>query len=240
MALKDGATLLVASGGDGTFNEVMNAVAGTGVPMCLLPMGTTNVLAKELGIPENVPGAVQRILNGRAHELFTGRLTFGSGQVRKFFLMAGIGFDADAVYRVNKKMKKYSGKAAYISSGLRNLLKWKPEPVTVLVDGRQYSASSLIVCNGAKYGGEIKAAPEAGLHEPFLYALVMTGFKRRDVMRYALGIILGRQMKTKGLVYLKCNLVEVLADRHLQADGDYIGHTPVIIDIAPETVKLIY
>ncbi|MDA8169448.1 MAG: diacylglycerol kinase family protein, partial [Nitrospiraceae bacterium] len=122
-----GASVVIAAGGDGTFNEVMNGLAGGEVPMAILPTGTTNVLAKELGIPEDVNGAVDCILSCRPKEIFLAKLAFPDGVERKFFLMAGVGFDAEAVYMVNRRLKKYSGKGGYFASGLKVLAGWKPE-----------------------------------------------------------------------------------------------------------------
>jgi len=246
-ALREGASLIIAGGGDGTYNECMNALAGTQIPMGILPMGTTNVLAKELGIPENVQGAVKRLLDSKPREVYPGRLRFESGPAfqdeiseRRFFLMAGVGFDADAVYRVNKKLKLYSGKTAYIWSGIKHLMDWQPDPIAVNVDGRDFSASSLIVCKGARYGGHIKAAPHAKITEPWLHALIMHGRKKIHPVKYAAGMLTGTLVKFRDVDYVKCKSVRVGGIRHVQADGDYIGKSPVTIDISPETVKLLF
>jgi YegS/Rv2252/BmrU family lipid kinase len=239
-AVSDGASMVIAAGGDGTFNEVMNALAGGDVPMGLLPAGTTNVLAKELRLPENVKGAIKRILSGAVHDVHVGRLVFPGGVERKFFLMASAGFDAWAVYCVDSKFKQHSGKMAYIMSGLKNLFSWNPGLLTVRADGEEHRASGVIVCKAASYGGYIKAAPDARLSEPHLYAVIMKGFGKRDVLRYAAGIILRRHTRFRDIVYRKCSAVEVLGKTHLQADGDYMGLAPVKIDVAPERLKLVY
>ncbi|MDA8168868.1 MAG: hypothetical protein M0Z59_04105, partial [Nitrospiraceae bacterium] len=153
--------------------------------------------------------------------------------------MAGVGFDAEAVYMVNRRLKKYSGKGGYFASGLKVLAGWKPETLPVLVDGRQYRATSLIVCNGAKYGGHVKAAPDANLFEPGLYAILMTGSKRRDILRYALGILTGGHTKLGDVKYLRCMKVEINGTARIQADGDYIGTAPVAILAAGERLKLV-
>jgi diacylglycerol kinase (ATP) len=246
IALREGASLVIAAGGDGTYNECMNTLAGTEVPMGILPMGTTNVLAKELGIPENLKGAIVKILNSSPRQVYPGRLRFGpednpdKSATRRFFLMAGVGFDADAVYNVNKKMKVYSGKAAYLWSGVKRLINWRPEPIPVIVDGKEFRASSLIVCKGAKYGGHLKAAPHACVTDPWLYALLMTGFGRGHVLKYTGGLLTGTHMKFKDVHYLKCNSIRVEGQSHVQADGDYIGKAPLTIDVSPETVKVFF
>ena len=208
--------------------------------MAILPLGTTNVLAKELKIPEDVNRAVARIINGRARRLYVGNLTFPYGDSKKFFLMAGVGFDAEAVYNVNRKLKSMGGKAGYLAGGLRVLLDWAPGPKRALIDRRPFEFSSLIVCKGARYGGYPKAAPDASLENPGLYAVVMRGGKRRDVLRYTFGILTGRHTAFSDVAYLKCGRVEVLDAAHIQADGDYIGKTPVAIETARETLLFVY
>lgn len=243
-AALEGASLVIAAGGDGTFNEVMNGLISASrgdTPMAILPTGTTNVLAKELGIPEDIKGATGRVLSGGPREVFLGRVTFADGgQRRLFFQMAGVGFDAEAVLHVNKALKRYWGKGAYILSGLALALRWRPVPIAVRVDGALYTASSLIVCNGAKYGGHMKAAPGASLFAPRLYAVLMRGLKKRDVPRYALGVLTGRHTGFGDVSVVECRKeVEVMGRAHLQTDGDYAGTSPAIIDIAPERLKII-
>ena len=239
-AALEGASLVVAAGGDGTFNEVMNGLAGGAVPMALLPLGTTNVLAKELKVPEDPRGAVRKILEGRAREIYLGNMSFLDGCQRKFFLMAGMGFDAEAVYRVNRKLKKLYGKAGYLTSGLKLLKVWAPQTKHSLIDGRQYPFSSLVVCKGARYGGYPKMAPDAGMEDGSFYAVVMSGSKRLDVLRYAFGVITGRHLAYKDVAYVRCLRVQVQDTARIQADGDYIGESPVLIEIAREKLKMIY
>ncbi len=248
-AVNDGASLVVAAGGDGTFNEVingllgnevMNGPAGGAVPMAVLPSGTTNVLAKELKIPKDARGAVKRILEGHIREVHVGSMAFPDGCRRKFFLMAGIGFDAEAVYHVSGKIKKKYGKAGYLAGGLYKLKHWSPEPKRALIDGKQYLFSSLVICKGARYGGYPKMAPDASIMDAALYAVVMSGRKRTDVFRYAFGIITGLHTRYKDVAYIKCRDVQVLDAARIQADGDYIGNSPVLIETAKEKLKMIF
>ncbi len=234
-----GAGLVVAAGGDGTFNEVMNGLAGGDVPMAIIPAGTTNVLAKEMKIPEDVKGAVGRIIAGRPRRLYVGGMAFPNGVTRKFFLMAGVGFDAEAVYNVSRKLKSFTGKAGYLAGGLRVLLDWDPAPKKAFIDGRPFEFSSLIVCKGARYGGYPRAAPDASLENPDLYAVVMRGRKRQDVLRYAFGIVTGRHTAFRDVAYLRCGRVDVRDVAHIQADGDYIGKSPVTIETSRETLMFV-
>lgn len=242
-ASADGVSLIIAAGGDGTFNEVANGLAYTDTKMAILPMGTTNVLAKELDIPENVEGAVKQILNGNIHAVSLGKIIAvhqGIPVTRFFFLMAGLGFDGAAIYNLNEKLKKYSGKTAYIIGGLKTLMNYSPELLTLKIDGKDYKGYSAIIGNASKYGGHLKATPDANLLEPGLYVCIMHGRKRLDVLKYAAGIITGTHLKFKDITYLRADTIEVKGKSPVQIDGDYIGYSPAIITVASEALKLIY
>lgn len=242
-ASADGVSLIIAAGGDGTFNEVANGLVYSDTQMAILPMGTTNVLAKELDIPENVAGAVNRILKGKVHKVSLGKinLTHNSSLVtRYFFLMAGLGFDGAAIYNVNAQFKKYSGKTAYIIGGLKTLINYSPELLTLNINGKSYKGYAAIIGKASKYGGHLKATPDANLLDPALYACLMHGKKRLDVLKYAAGIITGTHLKFKDLTYLKADTIEIKGKSPIQIDGDYIGNTPAIITVASEALNLIY
>ena len=230
--------LIIAAGGDGTYNEVINGIAGTDIPMAILPLGTTNVLAKELNISEDVDKAVDIALSGNSHKVCLGRITLSI--TRYFLLMAGIGYDGETVYRVNTKIKKYSGKGAYMWSGIKTLLSWNPDKLTFNIDGKVFEGYSAIICNASKYAGNFTAAPDAQLKEPSLYAFIMQGKRRSDMVRYVSGIIAKRHLKFSDITYLQAKNIEIKGNAHIQIDGDYLGKTPARIEIVPNALRLVY
>lgn len=247
--------LIIAAGGDGTYNEVVNGIAGSDAAMAIIPLGTTNVLAKELGIPEDIHGAVDTALSNRNHSVALGRITMISNTgadagpekglqpsmiSRYFVLMAGIGFDGEVVYRVKTGLKKYSGKGAYVWSGLDTLLKWKPEKLSVGMNNRSIEGYSAIIFNASKYAGHFIAAPDAVINEPYLYAFVMKGRKRADIVRYFVGIARNNHLRSDDIIYEKTDRIEISGNAHIQIDGDYAGKTPAKIETAPGALKLIY
>ncbi len=242
-ASERGASLIIAAGGDGTFNEVINGTARTDSVMAILPMGTTNVLAKELGIPEDVETAVELALSGEAHLVSLGSLTITLRQtiVTRFFcLMAGIGFDGEAVYSANLSLKKYSGKGAYVLSGIRTLVRYAPDEMTFIVDGRRYTGYSAIIGKASKYAGHFRITPDASLVNPDLYVFIMHGRRPADMLRYALGMLRGRHLAFKDVTYLRAHSVRVEGNARIQTDGDYIGTAPAEIGVVPEALKLVY
>lgn len=228
---------IIAAGGDGTCNEVINGIAGSTMPMAVLPMGTTNVLARELGVPMNLKDAVDRALTGNSHITSLGMIAF-NGQTRYFSLMAGIGYDAEAVYGAGKS--PVSGKASYVISGMKKLLFWSPGELNVKVDGGLYKAYSLIACNASKYAGDFRIALDADISEPLLHVFLMHGKRRLDILRYAGGIMTGRHLRLKDITYLPAARIEVAGTARMQIDGDYMGMTPAVIGTVPHCIRLVY
>ena len=242
-AIKDPPPLIIAAGGDGTFNEVVNGLAGSEVPMAILPFGTTNVLAKELGVPETVEGALEVALNRKPKTVSLGKISItlhSSLIIRYFLLMAGIGFDGEAVFRINETLKKFSGKGAYIFSGLKTLSTFRPDELIFTIDGKTYSGYSAVIGNAAKYGGHFKITPDASIIDPSLYVCLFKGKKRLDIVRYVGGVVMGSHLKFKDIEYIKATTVEVKGEAHIQVDGDYFGKTPVKVEAVPDIVKLVF
>ena len=249
--------LVIAAGGDGTYNEVINGIACTNIPMAILPLGTTNVLAKELNIPEDVEKAVDIAIRGRTQKVCLGRITLipevrslkppensntrhSSLVTRYFLLMAGIGYDGETVYGIKKGLKRYSGKGAYILSGLKTLLRWAPDKLTFTMDGKSCEGYSAIICKTSKYAGNFRIAPDADINKNSLYAFIMHSRNRLDILRYISGILTKKHLKFKDITYQQAENIEVKGNAHIQIDGDYFGMTPARIEIVPDALRLVY
>ncbi len=241
-AVKKSPFLIIAAGGDGTFNEVINGIVGSDVPMAILPLGITNVLAKELGIHENVEDALEIALSSIPKTVSLGKIVqdpeFGSG--RYFCLMAGIGFDGEVVYGLNEAFKKLSGKGAHIYSALKTLSGFCPGELIFNIDGENYSGYTAVIGKSAKYGGNYKITPDAKLTDPFLYACIFKGKKRLDILRYIFGITAGRHLRFRDVRYTKATSVEVQGDTYIQIDGDYFGKAPATVNVVPNIVRMVF
>jgi diacylglycerol kinase (ATP) len=242
-SIKESPFLIIAAGGDGTFNEVVNGIAGTEIPMAILPIGTTNVLAKELGVPENVEGAMEVAVSCIPKTVSLGKIdiTRNSSLISRYFLlMAGIGFDGEAVFRINETLKKMSGKGAYILSGFKTLSVFSPRELILDMDGRIYTGYSAIIGKAAKYGGNLKITPDARLTDPFFYVCLLKGKGRLDILRYVSGIIIGRHLRFKDVEYVKAKNIDVKGEAHIQIDGEYFGRSPAKIEVVPDVVRMIF
>lgn len=225
-----------AAGGDGTYNEVVNGLAFSEIPMAVLPMGTTSVLAKELKIPHNIEKAVEISLRGEAHKIHLGRIK-NIQKERLFILMAGIGFDGIAVYNV--KLKKHLKKIAYILSGIKTFLKYVPAELEIF-NSIQKKANNIVVCKSSCYGGSFKIAPDASLKDPFFYVIGSKTECKIPLALQILGVVFGFHLKLKNIDYFKAEALKIYGDAHVQIDGDYFGKTPVDIEIVKNSLNLIF
>ena len=242
-AVKESPSLIIAAGGDGTFNEIVNGIAGSEIPMAILPLGTTNVLAKELGLPETVDGAMEVAVRGTPKTVSIGKISItrhSSLVTRYFLLMAGIGFDGEAVFRINETLKKISGKGAYIFSGFKTLSVFNPDKLILDMDGKTYTGYSVIISKVAKYGGNFKITPDARLTDPFFYVCLFKGKRRLDILRYVTGIVAGKHLGFRDVEYVRAKNINVEGDAHIQIDGDYFGRSPARIEVVPDTVRLVF
>lgn len=238
-ALEKTPGMIIAAGGDGTINEIMNGMAGSDIPLAILPLGTTNVLARELDIPPDVHGALQRALTGDPKSVSLGRIE-GAEFSRYFCLMAGVGFDGRAVHGVNASLKKLSGKAAYILSGVKNFFLYSPDDIPLSIGGSRYQCSTAVIGKSRKYGGNFEVTPDATLLEPALYACLFQGTTRADLLRYVFGVVRGRHLSYRDVVYLKSEYIEIYGDAHIQVDGDYLGVAPARISVVKDVMKIIW
>ncbi len=218
---------VVACGGDGTVNEVINGLEPGKATLAVLPMGTANVLARELKIVSR-EDAVARIVRGETRPLTIGLLEAGEVR-RRFLLMAGIGLDGHIVQGVREREKRIMGKAAYLLSAARLLRNWERERLEVDADGRRIDCHSVVVCNVARYGGGFVMAPGADIFNPSLRVVCMLGDSRSANLRLAWAVISGRVSGNRDVVFIDADEVAVSGKKAVQVDGDYCCHAPVRI-----------
>jgi len=231
--------VVVAAGGDGTINEVANGLAnapGQVPPLAIIPLGTANVLAQEIGLRGN-PRAVARAIAGGA------RMTVHLGEAngRYFVMMAGVGFDAHVVANVDLALKRRTGKIAYVVETLVQGLRYGFPPCRVTIDGQAHDACSVVVCNGRHYGGPFVAAPKASLAEPAFEVCLLKKGGYRHVIRYGAALVMGRLSTLPDVQILTGRTLKIEGEAGLpvQGDGDIIATLPVDIRVAERTLELV-
>jgi YegS/Rv2252/BmrU family lipid kinase len=238
-SVRKGPRIIIAAGGDGTINEVVNGMVGSGIPLAVLPFGTTNVLAKELGIPDDLHAALEVAVEREPKPVCLGRIESAAFS-RYFCLMAGIGVDGRAVHDTNASLKKLSGKAAYIFSGVKSLFTNSHEDIRLKINGREYVCGTAIVGKSSRYGGNFRVTPDASLLYPVLYTCIFKGRGRIDLLRYVFGVLTGRHLTYRDVVYLRSTNVEIYGHAHIQIDGDYLGVPPARISVVTDVLKIIW
>ncbi|GAB6900142.1 diacylglycerol/lipid kinase family protein [Kineosporia succinea] len=230
-AVADGASVVIAFGGDGTTRVVAGALAGTGVPMGLLPAGTGNLLARNLGIPPNrLESSLHIALTGRNRTIDVGHVELAEAQgtpprLESFLVMSGLGFDAEVMATTAPELKKKIGWAAYVVAGFSRL-RGRRTPVTMRVDDgpvQQRKIRAVVVGNVGMLQGGIQLMPGALPDDGWLDVVVvsprgMTGWLP------VLGAVLTRRNHAT-VEHFRCRTIEIHADKPMfaQLDGDPAG-----------------
>lgn len=236
----EGFDAIVVAGGDGTINEAVNGLAASGPgpapPLALLPLGTANVLATEIGLPATPAALAQAIATGPA-----AAVTLGSANGRCFAMMAGAGFDAHVVAGVDPRRKRLLGKGAYIAESLAQLRRFPYPRYRVTIDGVAHEAASVIVARGRHYGGRYICAPEASLALPVFQIVLFGGSGAANAARYGLALVSGRLAQQSDIHILRGRRVAIEGPPGdpVQGDGDIIARLPVAIDLAPRPIALV-
>ena len=229
---------VIVAGGDGTINAVLNALTPGRSTLAVLPVGTANVLARELGIGSLVDG-IRRIAEGNSRPFSVGVIE-GPGSVgQRFVLMAGIGLDGSIVQGVRPWEKRLLKKGAYLLSALRCLLKWRRGSFTLRADGHVLKCHSVIICNAARYGGDVVLTPEAHIFEQELNLFCITSENRRAYLRIILDLLAGRACRECDVTRIRAIQFEIDGDSPIQLDGDYCGRTPVRISTIADFARII-
>jgi diacylglycerol kinase (ATP) len=253
LAVEQPREMVIACGGDGTINEIINGLAGSQVPMALLPAGTANILAKELGIPWDIPRAARLIPEGVIRRIALGMATFagsngnGGGALpasgRYFLSVGGAGPDGAIVNGVDGALKKKVGVAAYWLEGMKQLVSYDFPEMRVRSNGTDHLASIIVVGRTAHYGGPFKITTNATLFDDSFEFLTNSTRSRLQYMACLPALWLGKIRGMSGIKMWKAD--EVLCESaganpvFAQVDGEPIGPLPLRFRIVPDALSLL-
>ena len=239
-AAEAGCPLVLAYGGDGTYNEVARGLVGSATALGVLPGGTTSVLAYELGMPRPASRGLEALLGGHDRPMRIGRTSHGD----LFLLMLSAGPDAVVVRNLPDRFKWRGGRGAVAAQAIRELLGGGPLPrLRATVDDHGVEGGWAIVGNSRCYGGPHHATPGADPFADYLEIVVQRGVGRRAAIPFALGIPLGWHVRRRDVARFNGRRVLLEpapdgTDVPYQVDGDAAGHLPVEAWIADETVTV--
>ena len=255
-ATRRGCDTIIACGGDGTVHEVLQSLVGTDIALGVIPLGTANALAANLGLQTSPVKAMRRLLTAVSVRVPVGRISFqdGSGEThaRYFTVAAGVGADALFLSRLDAGLKRRFGYFLYFVEGFRV---WATHSFPLFEAAFEESKSSLprtveisqlLAIRIRDFGGVLnKFAPGATLHKDGLRLVAFKTRSRYQYFRFLLAVMFGRQTFTRQIELLDAVSVECRLRSgsrsavFAEADGELLGHLPVRIDIVPEAVYLL-
>ena len=227
-AAREGFRIVVAAGGDGTVNEVVNGLAGTEAALGVLPIGTMNVFSKEHDLPEKLDEAWAIIRAGNLREI---DLLAANGT--HFIQLAGVGLDAQVVKETTWESKKNLGPLSYLISAAQIAARTPPK-LAVEAGGRISEGSFVLIGNGRYYGAKITLFPKARVDDGLLDVLIFKNIGYLDIAKYLAGVLVGRHTGMDGVEYFQVSEATVRSegDVPVEVDGELSGALPVTFRVA--------
>jgi diacylglycerol kinase (ATP) len=234
-AVSSRSDLIIACGGDGTINEVVCGMAGSQVPLLVIPAGTANVLAKEIGLSRDWMKSVELVRTGVVRRISLGRVN-----QRRFILMAGIGVDAGIIAALNYGLKRKLGEASFWIAGFGQLLRYHFAPFDLVINGKGYSATFAIISKAKNYGGPFQITSQADLFSDQFDICLFQSRSRWRYLSYLWHVAVGKHLSLPDVQYLKAKTVEALGDSNIQfqVDGELAGTLPQKFSVEPNALSL--
>jgi len=243
--------MVIACGGDGTINEIVNGLAKSDVPMALLPAGTANILAKELGIPWDIPHASRLIAGGTVRRIALGVAVATNGndsavtsdEGRYFLSVAGAGPDGAIVNGVHAELKRNTGILAYWFEGFRQLFQYNFPEIRIRSGGQERRATIIVVGRTVHYGGPFKITTGANLFKDHFEFLTNSRRSRLAYLACLPALWLGTLREMKGIETWKAT--ETVCEPangepvYAQVDGEPIGCLPIVFRIVPDALSIV-
>lgn len=238
-AAKDKYDLIIAAGGDGTINEVINGMVKSEATLVIIPFGSTNVLACELGIPDDPQKAAELITKGKKIKMDLG-FAKTSKESRFFSMMLDVGPFAQVIKDTTPEFKKRWGKYAYPLRLIKLLFRYKWHKIYVRhkVDSTGYF---VIMANIKYYGGEYEIADKANIRDGLLDLVIINRKNPWDVIKLIFSFSRGKLNKFLKKEYYQTKEAEIYSDNNMQiqVDGEVLGMAPVRVEIIPKALNVI-
>lgn len=236
-AAAEGYEAIIAAGGDGTVNEVMNGLIGTDTALGVLPLGTVNIWAREMGLPMDTLKAAEMLTKSGLTQIDVGR----AGE-RYFLLMAGIGFDAEVTAMVSSTEKKMLGVMAYIKQAIQLAWNFRGISPKLKIDGKRVRGKILMVVigNSQLYGGVVKFTAHATIDDGLLDVCVIKGQGMLSAPRRLISIFARHYNRDPLVQYYQAKTIEIRGSKKkpipIQVDGDYLRTTPMTFRVVPRSL----
>lgn len=238
-AAADGFDVVCAIGGDGTVNEVINGIAGGASTLAIVPTGTVNVLALELGIPLDPPDACRLAAEGHAIQI-----DLGLAGERYFALMAGVGLDAEVVTTMNPLLKRALKEAAFAVHGVTTALTKDFPLIRVECDEETAEGYFVVLGNASNYGGAFGITPDADMRDGLLDVCVLTDKSFLGVAHYWLSALLHSHLRHPKVRYFRTAVARLSVAPGedgvalVQTDGEAAGKLPIECRVVPRALTV--
>lgn len=236
-AVAAGFERIVAAGGDGTINEVVNGLAGSDAVLGLMPMGTMNVFANELGLPANDLGRCWEIIqHGRERWI-----DLPTANTKHFVQLAGVGLDAQVVKETSLAFKRNFGPLSYLVSAAQIAGRRPPRLLIEAAEAKTAEGSFVLVGNGRLYGGPFPFFKHARLDDGLLDVLVFKQLGYIELIKYLQNVIFTSDITTREVEYFQTQRLRVSSaeDVPVELDGELVGNCPVEFQMKPRGLKVL-
>jgi len=256
-AVANGADVVLACGGDGTINEVMNGLAMSQVPLGILPGGTANIVAHELGLPLNPVRAARQFAGWTPYRIALGRARWEEAPAappaselapraccRYYISVAGIGYDAHIVYKLSPWLRTNFGVAGYVLEAFRQLPLYPFPRFSCRLNGLERQGTFAVIHRTRLYAGWLHLAPTAGLLQPRFAVCSFPSRSRLRYLVYALAVLARQHLRLKGVsldqcTKVVCTPVDAYTPIRFELDGELAGAIPATFEIVPDALTLL-
>lgn len=241
---REGASLVIAVGGDGTIHEVANGLfqSGTRVPMGIVPAGNGSDFARTIGASAAVEKAVIAACTRPARAIDLGRATFADGSAHYFINVAGLGFDALVAERAHRTKFLPGANLPYLAAALQTLISFKNIETVVEFDGETIKTKAVFVqiANGKYMGGGYKIAPTADIEDGLLDLALVGDLSKFDLLRTLPSVYSGKHVNHPKFRLIRAReiRVETASPALVQLDGELLGMSPVTFSVVPSALML--
>jgi diacylglycerol kinase (ATP) len=245
-AVDEGARLVVAVGGDGTLNEVVNGIAGSDVELATIPLGTGMDFGRTYGIPTRFEDAVRVAVDGAIRPIDAGRVRYrtweGTDAERWFANVGSVGMSGAVAQRANGMSKALGGRVTFFYALTRVFFEWENTEVRVQLDDgeRRGRMHDVIVANGVWHGGGMKLAPDAAPDDGAFDVVLIGDVSKVDFMTTAPKLYKGRHVGHPKIEIVRSRVVGVDAEEHLpiELEGEQVGTTPAVFELVPHALRI--
>jgi YegS/Rv2252/BmrU family lipid kinase len=249
-----GVDVVLACGGDGTINEVINGLAMSHVPLGILPGGTANIVARELRLPLHPVRAARQFTRWTPRRIALGRARWEEAPPtgdpapqaisRYYISVAGVGYDAEIVYKLSWWLKTNFGVAGYVMEAFRQLVRYSFPRFSTRLNGHERQGTFAVIHRTRLYAGWLHLAPTAGLFQPRFAVCSFPSRSRLRYLLYAVAVLARQHLRLRGVsldhgTEVACAPVDASVPIRFELDGELAGVIPATFEIVPDALTLL-